>query len=313
MQVIWEVDQYQNNTGPLFLALGNFDGVHRGHQKLLTTLIDRARAAGGTAASFIFEPHPSKILFPDRAPRMLVSAEQKARLLRELGMDLLIYSTFSREMARWSPEEFVQQILVEKLHVQEVFVGFNYSFGYRGAGSPEDLKELGETYGFQVHIISPVSVNGEVASSSMVRSYLEEGAIERAFDMLGYYPYIEGTVVKGDGRGGATLGFPTANLKVDSDIIVPGKGVYVARAKLNDQLLPAVVNIGNVPTFLTQDAITIEAHIIDFLGDLYCKNMGLIFYHKIRDEKKFDNIESLVKQIGADRDLARAYLSAQSV
>lgn len=312
MQVIREANNYIPSTKPLFLALGNFDGMHLGHKKLITTLLDLARQVDGTAAAFIFEPHPSRILAPERAPKMLVTAEQKAELLKSLGMDLLIYHSFSLEMARWIPEEFVKRVLVDLLHIKEAFVGFNYSFGHRGAGTPEMLKSLGEKYGFMVHIISPVAVGGEVVSSTLIRSYLEVGAIDKAHDMLGYHPLLKGQVVQGDRRGGAILGFPTANLQVDADVIVPGKGVYVARARLGDQWLPAVVNIGNVPTFLSGDAISIEAHLIDFQGDLYGETLVLNFYKKLRDEKKFSGIEELKAQIGADRDAARNYLQSQA-
>ncbi|MEQ8173454.1 MAG: bifunctional riboflavin kinase/FAD synthetase [Syntrophomonadaceae bacterium] len=311
MQVIREADNYISSGKPLFLALGNFDGVHQGHKKLITTLLNRARQDDGTAAAFIFEPHPSKVLFPERAPKMLVTAEQKVELLKNLGMDLLIYHSFSLEMARWTPEEFVKRVLVDLLHIKEAFIGFNYSFGHRGAGTPEMLQALGEGYGFKVHIISPVRVEDEVVSSTLIRRYLEQGVIDKAKEMLCHYPFLEGRVVKGDRRGAAILGFPTANLQVDEDVIVPGKGVYAARVRRKGEWLPAVVNIGNVPTFLSGDAISIEAHLIDFQGDLYGESLGLSFYKKLRDERKFGSIEELKAQIGADRDAARDYLPGQ--
>lgn len=311
MQVIREADNYIPSAKPLFLALGNFDGVHLGHKRLITTLLNRARQEQGTAAAFIFEPHPSKILSPERAPKMLVTPGQKAELLKNLGMDLLIYHSFSLEMARWTPEEFVKRVLVDLLHIKEAFVGFNYSFGHRGAGTPEMLQSLGEKYGFKAHIISPVRVDDEVVSSTLIRRYLEQGDIAKARGMLCYYPLLEGRVVAGDRRGAALLGFPTANLQVDEDIMVPGKGVYAARARRKGEWLPAVVNIGNVPTFLSGEAISIEAHLIDFQGDIYGETLGLSFYRKLRDERKFASIEELKAQIGADRDEARDCLLSE--
>lgn len=307
MQVIHEVENYIKGENPLYLALGNFDGVHWGHKKLVSALLERARMDKGTAAAFIFEPHPSSILNPGRAPRLLVTAAQKAELLRDLGMDLLIYHSFTLEMARWSPEEFVRRVLMDRLRVKEVFVGFNYSFGHKGAGTPEMLKSFGEKYGFAVHIIPPVTIDGEVVSSTLVRSCLEEGNIEKAAKLLGYNPFLEGRVVKGDRRGGALLGFPTANLQVDQDIIVPAKGVYVVRAAVGGRSLPAVANIGNVPTFLTGDVISVEAHILDFQGDLYGQELRLEFYKKLRDEKKFASADQLIAQIGRDVETARAF------
>lgn len=313
MQIIREAENYIPRGGPLFLALGNFDGVHRGHQKLIASLLEQARLGQGTGAAFIFEPHPSKILFAERAPKMLVSAGQKAELLRQMGMDLLIYHTFTEDMARWDPEVFVQKILVDRLQIAEAFVGFNYSFGHKGAGTPETLKELGSVYGFKVHIVSPVTVAGEIASSSLIRRYLDEGAIEQAYDMLGYHPFIEGQVVKGDRRGGALLGFPTANLQVEADAMIPGKGVYAVKARTLGQEYLAVVNIGNVPTFLSGESISIEAHLLNFDQDLYGQEMTLSLYKKLRDEKKFNGVEELKAQIAADCATALEYLQNSSL
>ncbi len=308
MQVIREVENYTSGQRPLFLALGNFDGVHWGHKKLISTLLERARMAHGTAAAFIFEPHPSNILTPGRAPKLLVKAEQKAELLRELGMDLLIYHSFNLEMARWSPEEFVQKVLLERLHVQEVFVGFNYSFGHKGAGTPEMLQAFGEKHGFLVHIISPVTIEGELVSSTLVRTCLDEGNVEKAFRLLGYYPFLEGSVAWGEGRG-RTIGIPTANLQVDGDINVPATGVYAARATFGGLEWPCVVNIGRKPTFHENDyPVSIEAHIIGFDGDIYGRNLRLTFLKRLRGEEKFDSVEDLVKQIKKDRTEARDYL-----
>jgi riboflavin kinase/FMN adenylyltransferase len=188
MQIIRELNNYVPIGKPLLLALGNFDGVHCGHQKVITALVERAHTIQGTAAAFIFDPHPATILTPNRVPRMLVTAGRKAELLQKLGLDLLIYQSFSLEMARWSPEEFVKRILVDRIQICEVFVGFNYSFGYRGAGTPGLLETLGRKYGFQAHIMPPVIIADEVVSSSLVRVCLEHRDISQAYHMLGYYP-----------------------------------------------------------------------------------------------------------------------------
>ncbi|OPX94699.1 MAG: Riboflavin biosynthesis protein RibF [Pelotomaculum sp. PtaB.Bin104] len=188
MQIIREAKNYIYNEKPLLLALGNFDGVHYGHKKLLSTVVERARMINGTAAAFIFDPHPASVLTPDKAPRMLVTTERKAELLEQLGLDLLVYHSFTLEIARWSAEEFVQRILLDCFKVSEVYVGFNYSFGHQGAGTPELLRTLSDKYGFETQVIPPVTVAGEVVSSSLIRNYLKHGAIDKAYYMLGYYP-----------------------------------------------------------------------------------------------------------------------------
>lgn len=299
MQVIREVDNYISDGRLLFLALGNFDGVHLGHQQLLRELVEKAHTEGGRPAAFIFEPHPSRILAPERAPNLLVTAERKAELLCEAGLDVLIYNSFTMDIARTSPREFVEKILVEQLAVRQVYVGFNYTFGHKGAGTPEMLEELGREYGFGVRVIPPVEVDGEVVSSSLIRSYLEKGEIETAGKLLGYHPMIEGLVVEGEKRG-ATIGFPTANLAVPADLSIPNRGVYSARAEVDGQVYKAAVNIGNKPTFHADYPICVEAHLIDFDEDLYGKYVRLFFLRKIRDEKKFAGAEELMAQIASD-------------
>jgi len=300
MQVIREVDNYTPDGCSLYLALGNFDGVHLGHQQLIRELVEQARIEGGRAAAFIFEPHPSRVLAPERAPNLLVTAERKAELLRESGLDILIYNSFTMDIARTSPREFVENILVKKLEVRQVYVGFNYTFGHKGAGTPEILEELGREYGFGVRIIPPVEVDGEVVSSSLIRSYLEKGEIEAAGKLLGYYPMIEGLVVEGEKRG-STIGFPTANLAVPADLSIPNRGVYSARAEVDGKVYKAAVNIGNKPTFHADYPICVEAHLIDFDDNVYGKQVRLFFRHKIRDEKKFAGVEELMGQITRDR------------
>ncbi|MEA4924063.1 MAG: hypothetical protein VB084_02020 [Syntrophomonadaceae bacterium] len=186
MQIIREAENYIGDERPLFLALGNFDGVHLGHKELILQLVEHAHIYQGKAAAFIFDPHPASILTPNKAPRMLVTKERKAELLQQLGLDLLIFHSFSCKVAHWSPEEFIKRILVDCLEVNEVYVGFNYSFGFKGVGTPEMLRTLGEKYRFQTHIIPPVTLAAEVISSSSIRICLEQGDIHKACRMLGY-------------------------------------------------------------------------------------------------------------------------------
>lgn len=308
MEIIRDINNFISNGKPLYLALGNFDGVHRGHQKLINELVSRSRANRGQAAAFIFEPHPAKVLNPDRAPKMLATPERQAELFEEAGLDVLIYNAFTREIACWSPEEFVEKILVKRLQVKEAFIGFNYSFGHKGAGTPQMLEQLGSKFNFKVNIIPPVKNGDEVVSSSLVRQALDRGDIELAHRMLGYYPMIEGEVIDGERRG-AAIGFPTANLAISADLNVPAKGVYAVRAVLGNDTYKAAVNIGIKPTFHTEYPVSVEAHLIDFAGDIYGKQLRLFFIQKIRDERKFNGIDELVRQLNLDCDRAREIVS----
>ncbi len=303
MEVVREVENFTQQEGPLFLALGNFDGVHRGHQRLIGDLVAKARSNDGIAAAFIFEPHPAMILNPSRAPKLLVTAERKAELLRKMGLDKLIYNTFDLAIAQSSPEEFVQNILVDKLNIEEAFIGFNYSFGHKGRGTPQLLRELGEKHGFRVNIIPPVEIEGQVVSSTIIRKALDAGDMESARELLGYYPMVEGKIIEGEKRG-ALIGFPTANLGVRADINIPGKGVYAAIAVLDGERHRAAVNIGNKPTFHQEFPVSIEAHLINFERQIYGQDLRLYFLRKIREERKFGNVEELISQIRLDREQA---------
>lgn len=307
MRIVREIENYNSSGEPLYLALGNFDGLHRGHQQLIRDAVQQAGCNGGLAAAFIFEPHPVKVLFPQKDFKLLAAGEMKSELLEALGLDLLIYNSFSREIAGWTPEEFVKRVLVDSLAVKAVFVGFNHSFGHKGAGNPVMLQELGNRHGFKTHIIPPVKHHGEVISSTLIRQAIEAGDIELASHMLGYYFMVEGPVIAGEKRG-REMGFPTANLGIHPDLVTPGRGVYAAWAQAGKEMIKAVVNIGSKPTFHPDYPVVIEAHLLDFAGDLYGTRLRLHFTGKLRDERKFSGLEELVRQIGRDRDQASELL-----
>jgi riboflavin kinase/FMN adenylyltransferase len=303
MHTVAGIENFTDKSRSVYLALGNFDGVHKGHQKLISELVTKASSNGGQAVAFIFAPHPAQVLTPDRAPRLLITPCRKAKLLEQMGLDALIYHPFTREIAACSPEQFVKKILVQELKVKEVFIGFNYSFGHRGAGTPELLQQMGDQYGFRVNIIPPVEFGGETISSSLIRKSLESGDIKMATELLGYYPILEGKVVEGEHRG-AAIGFPTANIGIESIYNVFGKGVYAARARAGGNNYDCVVNIGSKPTFHDEYPISIEAHLMNFSGDLYGQQISLSLLEKLRDEKRFNSLEDLVAQIKLDRDRA---------
>lgn len=305
MQIVYGLENYIPGEKDLFLALGNFDGVHKGHQSLINRAIARSREMGGMAGAFVFDPHPSQVLIPNRMPLLLVNSIRKAGLLEKMGLELLVYEKFTREIAALTPEQFVLDILLKQLHIKEVFVGFNHSFGYKGLGTPQLMQMMGEEHGFQVHILPPVMIDGEIVSSSLIRQALEQGKIERAAHMLGYRPLLDGMVIEGERRG-RQLGFPTANIGIESIYNVPAKGVYAAKARVEDHCYNAVVNIGSKPTFHQEYPLSIEAHLMDFSGDIYGKALSLSFIKKLRDEQRFESLEALVAQINKDRDQAKA-------
>jgi len=311
MHTVMGIENFSDKTKPVYLALGNFDGVHKGHQSLIKALVAKATTNGGQAVAFIFEPHPAQVLTPERAPRLLLTPCRKAKLLEKMGLDVLIYHPFTREIAAWSPDQFVEKILIQELQIREVFVGFNYTFGHRGAGTPELLKQMGEQHSFGVNIIAPVEYGGEAISSSLVRKSLEEGDVKTACQLLGYYPVLEGIVVEGEHRGSTKMGFPTANIGLENIYNVFGKGVYAAQARVGDSNYHCVVNIGSKPTFHKEYPVSIEAHLMDFSGDLYGQNICVTLLEKLRDEQRFASLEKLVAQISLDRDkaleIARAY------
>ncbi len=311
MRVIDGIENYQEDF-PLYLVLGNFDGVHLGHRQLILSAVQKAHQNVGKAAAFIFEPHPAQVLFPEKAPKLLVDPESKTALFEKCGLDILIYNPFTLQIASWTPREFVEKILVNSLHVREVFVGFNYSFGSRGSGTPETLQELGRKYGFEVNIISPVMIDEEVVSSSLIRQLLEQGNVKKAFHMLGYLPFLKGTVIQGEQRG-SKIGFPTANLGVEANYTIPGNGVYAATATIegDEKIYKSVVNIGSKPTFHDNYPISIEAHILDYQQDIYGKTVVLRFVDKLRDERRFASLEKLTEQIHLDIQAAVNRLDGQ--
>ena len=289
--------------GPMVLALGNFDGVHLGHQRLIRNMVSCARGLKVPAAAFTFNPHPIQVLAPEKAPRLLITPERRSEMIANLGVDVLLMVPFTRELARLSPEYFVQEIIHRQLRAPAVFVGFNYTFGHRGAGTPQLLQQMGERLGFKVEVLPPIKVGNITVSSSEVRAALEAGDVSRARSYLGYWPIIEGRVVLGDQRG-RQLGFPTANLELSSEVLIPGHGVYAAKVKVNDRLFDGVVNIGVRPTF-GELALSVEVHILEFAQVIYGEWITLFLLGKIRNETKFSSVSELVSQIRRDIEAAR--------
>ena len=285
------------------LALGNFDGMHRGHLKIIERVRRGAEERGSTAVAMTFDPHPSKIVRPDKAPPLLMTHHQKLEALARGGMHGVAIIRFTPQLAQWDPETFVRTVLVEWLHVAEVWVGANFLFGHDRSGNFSLLRSLGARYGFRAEKIDPVRYKDFVVSSTRVRRLVAEGRVDEAGALLGHHYMLDGTVVQGQKRG-RTLGFPTANLCAENELVPPA-GVYATTLHVDGMAYPSITNIGTRPTFESGQEHVIETHILNFDRDVYGARLRLGFVQRLRDEKKFDGIDALKTQIEADRARAQ--------
>lgn len=303
MEILHGLEELRRRYPAPVATIGNFDGVHLGHQALFKTSLERTRALGGTALAMTFEPHPMRVLRPAVNLPLITPLEQKLKLIAENGLDVALCVRFDENLARLSADDFVDKLLVGRLHIAEVVVGHDFAFGRKGLGDAALLRSKGETHGFEVRQVGPVLVDGLPVSSTRVRQVVGQGDLAAARRLLGRHYRIAGRVVGGHGRGGRTLGFPTANLRV-SDELLPGGGVYAVLVELEQGgLLAGVTNIGSNPTF-DQGGLNVETHLLDFDGDLYGRDIKLHFVERLRSEKRFDSPKQLAEQIG--RDVARA-------
>lgn len=290
------------------IAIGNFDGVHRGHQAVLEAALRVARERGIPAVGVTFEPHPRDVFRPDHPVFRLTPPPVKARLVEAVGLDGLVSIPFSADFAAQSPEEFVQRVLVEELAIRHVVVGWNFHFGQGRHGTPQKLRELGELHGFTVDVIPPFETeDGYTVSSSEVRDRLGEGVLAEAAGLLGWHWFFEGTVVDGDKRG-RTIGFPTANIRLPQHVRL-SEGVYAVFAVVDGIRLAGVASWGRRPTF-DNGAPVFETFVFDFSGDLYGKTIAIIPITYLRPELKFDGVAGLIEQMNRDAEEGRAMLAA---
>jgi riboflavin kinase/FMN adenylyltransferase len=289
------------------LTLGNFDGVHLGHQAIFKRVVDRAKETGGTSIAFTFEPHPLKVLAPERSPLLLNTFHAKMKLIESSGMQIVICADFTREFAEQHPEDFARQVLVEGLGVKEVFVGYDYAFGRGREGSIASLEAMGRTHGFSVGVVEAVQVNGAVVSSSLVRDVVSSGRVDEAPLYLGRFYGIDGTVVHGENRG-HQLGFPTANIQTANELL-PAFGVYAVRTLVGGRTIEGVASLGVRPTF-GEGPVSIEVFLFDYEGDLYGKHIEMSFIRRLRGEEKFPDAEALVRQMHRDVQQAREVLAS---
>jgi riboflavin kinase/FMN adenylyltransferase len=311
MEILRSIPELGGLRGPIFAAVGVFDGVHLGHQAVISTSAQHAREGGGTPIVMTFDPHPMKVLRPNNAPHLLTATEHKIQLIRALGVEHLLVIHFDREFAATPPEEFVQQLVKNSKPLREICVGHEWSFGKGRAGNLELLKKLGAQHGFTVVGIPPVTVNGEVVSSTAIRAAVEAGDLSRAAAMLGREYTILGTVKRGE-QLGRKLGFPTANLSAHSEQFPPN-GVYVAEAQLDGAVLRGVANVGLRPTVASdKPQRLVELHLFELDRDIYGQDIEVRFVSYLRPEQKFQNIDALAKQIARDVEQARTLGDARA-
>ena len=288
------------------ITLGNFDGIHLGHQELVRMVIRRAQELRGQSMVVTFRPHPLKILAPEKCPPLISIYEEKIELFKKLGIDVLVKIPFSLSFAEMPPREFVKKVLCDLLGTKEIFVGCNYRFGRGREGTTQTLKLMGEEFGFRVNEVQQIFLKDEVISSTKIRQLLSAGEVEHAAELLGRPYAITGIVIKGDSRGKA-LGFPTANI-ASKHAIVPADGVYAVKLSARDTCYDGVANIGLRPTFDAK-SLAIEVHVFDFNEDLYGEEVTIFFIKKLRQEKKFDSSDALIAQITRDITEARTVLA----
>jgi riboflavin kinase/FMN adenylyltransferase len=278
------------------VSIGNFDGLHLGHQLILKTVVNRAKELGVRSVAITFSPHPIRVLSPDRPLRLISTLDQKIRLIESMGIDLLFLAHFDEAFSRLLPEEFIDKYLIQGFHARSVCVGGNFNFGYRGKGTIDTLRQFNQH--FEIIEVEPVSVRGMLASSSAIRQLVSEGKVGRACRLLGRWMEIEGKIVSGAGRG-RTMEVPTLNLQPANELI-PKNGVYVTRISLDgSQPMNAVTNIGVRPTFNESD-LTIETFVLKGEVPKNASTARLLFRNRLRDEMKFPSPEALKQQIAKD-------------
>ncbi len=307
MEIIRGLENLNKSYPNPVLTIGNYDGIHLGHQKILSMVLKRTEGIEGTSMVMSFDPHPVKVLAPERNIKLLTTPEEKTRLIEAMGIDVLLCVRFNKEFSRILPDDFIHDVLVEKINVKEIIVGTNYAFGKNKKGTIDLLRRRGEKYGFRVKAVRDVTVHGHIVSSSTIRSLLLKGAVSEVSNFLGRAYSIEGTVIKGKGRGQSILHIPTANISTPVEI-APKEGVYAVKVGLRGTIYDGVANIGKNPTFGNTE-VSYEVHLFNFDGDLLSKSLKIYFIDRIRGERTFPNPGSLAEQIREDITKAKELLT----
>ncbi|TFB08222.1 bifunctional riboflavin kinase/FAD synthetase [Candidatus Atribacteria bacterium MT.SAG.1] len=291
-----------------FIALGVFDGVHLGHQKLIKLTVDKAKKNDGISIVVTFDPHPDKIINPESDIFFLTTLGERINLIKDLDVDIFLIIKFDNKMSKMLPEDFLSKILADGLQTKELFVGFNYKFGFQGKGNVDFLREYGKLYKLKTNILKPMVIDKAIISSTIIKDYIKLGEIGKAKKLLGHNITISGKVVSGKSRGRKLLNFATANIETSLDKILPANGVYFVEIKIDDEKYYGLMNIGFKPTFKETER-TIEVHIINFNKNIYNKKVVVNIFQRIRDEKYFKHPNLLKKQMGEDILVAHKMIS----
>lgn len=304
MELINGTVQYKKADRRLYLALGNFDGVHRAHQLILKKTVEKAKSVNGISAAMIFDPHPVTALQPTNKICLLTDIADRAELMAGLELDLLFVEQFTKDFSMLTADQFINEILVERLSIREVFVGADFRFGYGGSGNADHLSLTGRQLGFKTNTMPILYDNSDQISSSTIRSLLLAGSVRKAAELLGYYLFRQGRVIRGRGRG-KKLVYPTANITASPNLLWPAEGVYfTAVGNVRSETLFGVTNVGSRPTFSDHE-LTVETHLIDFDSIIYNHEIRIYFIEKLRDTINFSSPEQLKAQVGKDIDRCR--------
>ena len=296
MQIINSGHSYNLEKGT-YIALGSFDGLHKGHLSLINEVKKISSENNGFSAVLTFTRHPLEEICKEKAPKLIMKNEYKFEVLDKAGIDFVIMREFNKKFMEKTPEEFIK-MLIEEYNVKGIVVGFNYKFGYKNTGNVELLKELAPKYGYILRVMDPFVYKGEVISSTRIRKAISEGNVKDARNMLSRPYSIEGEVVHGK-KLGRTIGFPTANIKIEKNLVIPAKGVYYTNILYNNNIYRAITSVGNNPT-VNGEKLSIEPFILNFDKEIYGEVIRIYFIERMRNEKKFDSIDDLVEQLKKD-------------
>ena len=305
MSIVCNLDNLPKNITNPVITIGNFDGVHWAHQKIFKKIIERARDLHGTSVVITFEPHPVKVMFPEKAKPLITLLEQKKELVINQGIDIFLIIEFTLEFAGISARDFVKDILVDKIGIKEIVVGYDYTFGHNRKGNIIVLREMSSLFNFNVHQIDPVYVGKVLVSSTSIRNLIMEGNVDEAKKILGRNYQIRGEVISGRNRGGPLLGYPTANLRL-TDELIPKEGVYIVLIDIGGKIYQGLTNIGYNPTFKDK-TLSVETYIFDLYANILKQKIKVNFLSRLRDEITFANGKELSQQISKDVNQAREF------
>lgn len=302
MIIVNEKISDKNFKDDTYIALGSFDGLHKGHMALINKVVDESLAAGYKSCVYTFKNHPLTVAMPELAPKLIMDTRQKIHLLESKDVDMAVFVSFTKSYMEIEAEEFIK-LLIEEYNAKGFVVGFNFKFGSKNKGDVKMLKKLSEKYGFDVFVIDPELSKDNVISSTRIRRLISEGYIEQANDLL-FEPFmLRGTIIDGK-KLGRKIGFPTANMSYDEKYVLPKRGVYYTNIKIKDKLYKSISSVGYNPTVSDDKVISIESYILDFDEEIYGETVSLYFLNYIRDEMKFDNLDELVNQLEKDKNYA---------